>query len=104
MLLFPRLILLAAIGLGLTMAGGIGLQIYLGNPLLVVPPFFLLLGLGLLTYSRSPQITSVRRLKSVMDAFAEEEILREELRRETLRTPAPSSPTRGPRKRIPLAK
>jgi hypothetical protein len=87
LLLWPSVVSFAAVTLGLIMAGGIYLQLQSGIGPLLLSPLLLCVGLALIGYERSPRVRSVRRLKSVLNTFAEEEILREELRREALPRP-----------------
>jgi uncharacterized membrane protein YphA (DoxX/SURF4 family) len=97
MLLLPAVIPFAAACLGVIMAGGIYLQFQSGTGFLFLSPLLLCVGVAILGYERSPRVRSIRRLKSVVNAFAEEEILREELRRDELPSPAPVARRRSQR-------
>jgi uncharacterized membrane protein YphA (DoxX/SURF4 family) len=94
-LVMPWLVSLGAILLGLIMVGGMVANLQVGNSLLLFAPLSLSVGLAIIGYQLSPQVSSVRRLRSVLDVFADGEILREEIRRQSHLTTALASEMPG---------
>jgi hypothetical protein len=83
-LFVPWLVSIGAGCLGVIMAGGVVAHWQAGNGLLLISPVLVGIGLAIIGYELSQPVSSLRRLRSILNAFAEDEILREELRRQSL--------------------
>jgi len=77
----------AALYLCLIMITGAYLHLRFTGGTLFVAPSLLSAAVAIIGYERSPRVISMRRFRSAIDAFAESEILREELRREAVVEP-----------------
>jgi hypothetical protein len=86
-LLLSRSSLYAALYLCILMIAGAYLHLRFTGGISFVAPSLLCAAVGIIGYERSPRVLSMRRFRSAIDAFAESEILREELRREAVVEP-----------------